>query len=296
MTSDLFHAPDDLQIGTVTLSVRDLERMISFYNGFLGFEILKSENERVILGFEPHQPLVVLEYQVDAVPRTNNAAGLYHFALLTPSREKLGHTLRRLVQSGYPLQGTADHFVSEAIYLADPEGNGIEVYTDRAREKWQWDGDQVRMGTVPLDVDSLLSLAQDLGGSSQVLSTGTVMGHIHLQVTDLMEAMTFYEDILGFDSMGQYGNSAAFYSAGGYHHHIGLNTWASAGGPKAGTGMLGLRGFELKYPGAGSFEDLVQNLSSLEFDFTRIDDSISLEDPSGNRIIIRKAGEISVPA
>jgi catechol 2,3-dioxygenase len=296
MTPDSFHAPDVLRIGTVMLNVRDLERMIGFYNGFLGLEILKSENENVVLGFEPEQPLVILEYQVNAVPRPSNAAGLYHFAILTSSREKLAHALLRLVQSGYPLQGAADHFVSEAIYLADPEGNGIEIYADRPRETWEWDGDQIRIGTIPLDVDSLLALAQDLGDTAQVLSKGTVMGHLHLQVTEIMEAMAFYEDTLGFEPMGRYGTSAAFYSAGGYHHHIGLNTWASAGGPKAETGMLGLMGYELIYPGEGAIEKLVQSLSSLEFDFTRNDDSIKLIDPSGNPIIIRKESEISEQA
>ena len=212
MTTEIFHAPDHLRLGEVTLNVRDLDRMVNFYTNLLGFEILISDDEKIALGFEYNRPLVTLEHRANAALRPGNAAGLYHFALLPPSRKTLAQAFRNLIRSGYPLQGAADHYVSEAIYLADPEGNGIEIYTDRAREMWQWDGEQLRIGTVPLDADSLLGLAQDSDDTVEVLSKGTVMGHIHLQVTDLEEAMSFYGDILGFDSMGRYGPSAAFFS------------------------------------------------------------------------------------
>jgi catechol 2,3-dioxygenase len=291
MNPEIFHAPDHLRLGEVTLNVRDLDRMVNFYTSLLGFDILISDDKKITLGFEHNQPLVSLEHYADAALRPKNAAGLYHFAFLSPSRKMLAQAFRELIRVGYPLQGAADHYVSEAIYLADPEGNGIEIYTDRAREMWQWNGDQVRIGTVPLDVDSLLGLAQDSDDIVGVLSKGTVMGHMHLQVTDLEEAMSFYGDILGFDSMGRYGTSAAFYSTGGYHHHIGLNTWASAGGPKAEAGMLGLKRFEIIYPRDGAFEGLIHSLSTLKLAFTQNGNSIKIEDPSGITMIIRKEKE-----
>ncbi len=285
LNSKVFRAPDELHIGAVGLRVTSMERMLDFYHDFLGLEILRSKTGHVELGFGNEQPLLVLRQAKDAIGRPANAAGLYHFALLTPGRMELAHALRRLLRAGYPLQGAADHFVSEALYLADPEGNGIEIYADRPRERWEWNGDQVRIGTVPLDIDSLLMAGMDEPDEAAVLSAGVEMGHIHLQVTNLKEAMTFYGNTLGLDSMGLYGASAAFYSAGGYHHHIGLNTWASAGGPKAQPEMVGLFGYELVLPGSKEMDTLIGTLQ--ERTFSRVGGGIEIEDPSGNRVFLR---------
>lgn len=295
MTSNIFHAPADLRLGAVWLSVRQLGKMIDFYHGLLGLEVLSSERKQAVLGFEHDHPLIVLAQKAGDVDRPDNAAGLYHFALLTPMRARLAQALKRLVQTGYPLQGAADHFVSEAIYLADPEGNGIEIYADRPRDTWQWDGDRLRIGTVPLDVNSLLSVVPETEDPSSVLAAGTLMGHIHLQVSDLSEAKIFYEHNLGLDSMGDYGASAAFYSAGGYHHHIGLNTWASARGPKAEQGMLGLIGYELIFPGDQTLSALIDFLALRDIAFDQNDGRIRIEDPAGNQIFICTERTVSGP-
>lgn len=291
-----FQAPEDLRLGAVSLRVRSLEAMIDFYSDFLGFEVLHYEQDRVELGFDPNQTLVNLESFSDGVLRPRQAAGLYHFALLVPDRKRLAQALKLLGQSGYPLQGVADHFVSEALYLADPEGNGIEIYADRAREAWRWDDDQLRIGTVPLNIDELLHLVEGDEGYGTILGNGTVMGHMHLQVTHLQEAMHFYESILGFNSMGLYGSSAAFYSAGGYHHHIGLNSWASADGPEAGEDMLGLGQFEIIYPDPLQLKALTESLSMNALAFEEREQGIHVADPSSNLIKICADPANSMPS
>jgi catechol 2,3-dioxygenase len=287
MTEQAFRAPADLLIGAVTLRVRDLSQMIQFYSSFLGLELLHESENYAALGFSTGQPLVNLQKLSHGIARPANSTGLYHFALLTASRQKLAHALHRLLQAGYPLQGVADHFVSEAIYLADPEGNGIEIYADRPRETWQREGDSIRMGTAALDVDTLLALVESPQELSPVLSAGTLMGHVHLQVRNLAEAMDFYEGMLGFDPMGLYGSSAAFYSAGGYHHHVGLNTWASADGPAARPDMLGLDQYEILYPEQKMIEALIESLTLAGTSYRDGEDGVVLEDPSGIRIKIR---------
>lgn len=286
MNKQIFRAPDDLRLGAIALRVRDLEPMCDFYSNFLGLDLLHQEADRVDLGFEPEQPLVSLSARPNGSQRPGNMSGLYHFALLVSRRDRLAHALKQLLHSGYPLQGFADHFVSEAIYLTDPEGNGIEIYADRPRATWRWDGDQLRIGTAPLDIDALIGLAQE-GDDQPILSEGAVLGHMHLQVSSLPEAMRFYESLLGFDSMGKYGDSAAFYAAGGYHHHIGLNTWASADGPNASSQMLGLDHFEIIYRETLQLEAFVEALVSSGLPYDRNDQGVWLEDPSSNRIKIR---------
>ena len=288
MSESVFKISKHLRMGAVRLRVKDLNRMLDFYEGFLGLEIMGSEERQIALGVGEAGVLVELVEDPDAIQRPTNAAGLYHFALLTSGREALGHALRRLIQAGYPLQGVADHYVSEAIYLADPEGNGIEVYADRPRDQWEWEGTKVRIGTIALDVDSLLAIENKTAIGDKVLGTKTRMGHMHLQVTNLEEAMRFYETALGFDPMGHYGSSAAFYSAGGYHHHIGLNTWASKGGVNAGAGMLGLVEFELVFPDDHAMDSFIESNPDLKKIGPESSESIRIVDPSANAIRIRK--------
>lgn len=291
-----FQAPEDLRLGAVSLRVRNLEAMLEFYSEFLGLNVLHLEKGRAELGFNPDQSLLTLTACVDGVSRPRQAAGLYHLALLVPDRKRLAQALKRLGQAGYPLQGAADHFVSEALYLADPEGNGIEIYADRARETWRWEDDQLRMGTAPLDIDDLLQLLEGEDANGVILAAGTVVGHIHLQVTNLQEAIQFYEFILGFDPMGLYGSSAAFYSAGGYHHHIGLNTWASADGPRARDNMLGLAEFEIVYRDPGQLRALTASLSRNGLAFDEVGQGITLEDPSGNLVKIHSDHARTLPS
>ena len=172
--------------------------------------------------------------------RDGRAPGLYHVAVLVPSREALGGALLRLAVSGWPLHGASHHLVSEALYLGDPDGNGIEIYRDLPRDQWRWDGSSVEMATLPLDLDAILDeLPADVldaarGGavdpaSVPTLPAGTVVGHVHLQVSDLRDAEAFYHGVLGLEVTQRGYPGALFTAAGGYHHHIGLNTWHSRG-------------------------------------------------------------------
>jgi catechol 2,3-dioxygenase len=206
-----------------------------------------------------------------------------------PSRADLGQVLHRLADRGYPLQGGADHGVSEALYLADPDGNGIEIYIDRPKEKWPWHNGELRMVTDPLDIENLLDQAQ---GFWDGLSPKTRIGHIHLHVADLHQAQCFYCDTLGFDLMQRFGHSALFLSAGGYHHHIGLNTWAGVGAPPPPPDVVGLRYFTINLSSEQAFAQVVKRLESKGIPFEPSASSgttprkLNLHDPSGNGILL----------
>jgi catechol 2,3-dioxygenase len=228
-------------VGPVALRVASLARSTDFYRQALGLRVHREGDTSAALG-AGGDDLLRLEEQADA-PRPRGTTGLYHFALLLPSRRALAQQLWRLLQAGVRPQGVADHLVSEAIYLADPDGNGIELYRDRPRDEWVYDGGRIRMTTDPLDLDGLLAELGDPEERLQGIAPGTVMGHIHLRVSDVAAAEAFYRDVLGFDVTTRFGSSASFLSKGGYHHHIGLNTWESLGAPAPPEGALGLRHF-----------------------------------------------------
>lgn len=171
---------------------------------------------------------------------------MYHFALLLPSRNDLARILRHFIQIRYPLQGASDHLVSEAIYLADPDGNGIEIYSDRPSAAWNWENGEVEMATVPLDAENLL--AEGDGEAWTGLPSNTLMGHIHLHVSELQKTEEFYIQGLGFNIVNRYGRQALFISTGGYHHHIGLNTWNGVGAPAPLENSVGLKRFSLVLP------------------------------------------------
>jgi len=235
-------------VGPVALNVSDLARSVSFYRDALGLRVHRQDGASAALG-AGGEDLLLLEERPDA-PRPRRATGLYHFALLVPARRDLARALRHLSAARVPLQGAADHLVSEALYLADPDGNGIEIYRDRPRAEWVYDGGRLRMTTDPLDVEGLLGEVEGDGEPWQGLAPGTGMGHVHLRVSDLAAAEAFYRDVLGFDLTTRYGSSAAFLSRGGYHHHLGLNTWESQGAPAPPPGALGLHTFQLHLPAA----------------------------------------------
>ncbi|MCC6791204.1 MAG: VOC family protein [Thermomicrobiales bacterium] len=232
-------------IGELALTVADLDRSIAFYTGPLGFQVLSREGGTATLG-AGGRPLLHVVEQRGARPWPGYATGLYHFAVLLPTRADLGRWLRNWLAHGYPLPGQGDHLVSEALYLSDPDGNGIEVYRDRPRGEWQWDGDTVRMASLPVDIDGLLTLAEHEGAAWSGFPAETTIGHMHLQVGDIPQAATYYRDVLGFDLVASM-PSALFVSAGGYHHHIGLNTWHSRGASPAPEGTAGLRFFTIDF-------------------------------------------------
>jgi catechol 2,3-dioxygenase len=225
-----YRLPAATRLGRVRLQVADLARSLAYYEGVLGLRVLDRSAGAAVLG--PHgdgRPLVELVEKrgVRPAPR-RGLLGLYHFALLLPDRAALGRFVRHLSEIG-TYAGMSDHLVSEAVYLTDPDGLGIEVYADRPRSTWRQEGRQLAMATDPLDVRSLIEAAGDERWAG--MPAGTVVGHVHLYVADLGRAAAFYHEGLGFDKVGWSYPGALFLSAGGYHHHLGTNTWATGAAP-----------------------------------------------------------------
>jgi catechol 2,3-dioxygenase len=210
------------------------------------------------------------------------STGLYHFAVLVPTRSDLARSLRRIAEQRYPIQGAADHLVSEAVYLADPDGNGIEIYRDRPREEWPRVAGNIQMATDPLDLYALLGEAEGAPGDGR-LPAGTRIGHMHLQIADLAAAERFYVDVLGLDIVVRM-PSALFVSAGGYHHHLGLNTWQSRGGSPAPAGSAGLRYFSIRVPDAAELERVTSRLEQAGLSVEQTDGAVVVADPWQNQI------------
>jgi catechol 2,3-dioxygenase len=226
-----YRLPDDTRLGTVRLQVSDLERSLDYYRGLLGFTLIsRREGEAELGAAGDDAPLVVLVERSGARPVSHPAPlGLYHFAILLPDRASLGRFVKHLAEAG-AYAGMSDHLVSEALYLSDPDGLGIEVYADRPRSSWQHRDGQLVMTTQPLNVRAVVAEA---GGEEWAgMPAGTVIGHVHLHVGNIDEAAAFYHRALGFDKVVWDYPGALFMSAGGYHHHLGTNTW-SRGTPPA---------------------------------------------------------------
>ena len=233
--------PHDAHIGQVSLTVRDLERSLSFYREVLGFVELGPGR----LGPAGGRVLIELHERKDAIVKPRRSAGLFHFAILVPSRAALGRSLRRLAETRWPMSGAADHLVSEALYLNDPDGLGIEIYRDRPRDTWRMANGELAMATDPLDLEAI----HDEPGAEAPwngLEAGTIMGHVHLHVPHIDTAEAFYCGRIGFDPVVRRYPGALFVSAGGYHHHLGLNTWAGIGAPPPPENSAGLRSFTIE--------------------------------------------------
>jgi catechol 2,3-dioxygenase len=230
--------PATVRLGAVHLTVTDLDRSARFYEEAIGLEAHRRDGREAALG-AGGRDLVVLVEEPEARPAGRHA-GLYHFALLNPSRLELARAAQRLIATGTPISGASDHGVSEAIYLPDPDGNGIELAADRPRERWGDLSDPTALGgPTPLDLHGLLAPVD--GSEVQASASGELaVGHLHLHVGDIERALGFWRDLIGFEVMTRF-SSAAFISAGGYHHHLGLNTWRGEGVPPAPDGTVGLR-------------------------------------------------------
>ncbi|NHM30829.1 VOC family protein [Neobacillus terrae] len=277
-----FHRKPNIFVGQVFLKVEDINRSLSFYNNVIGFKILEQTERKAILSADGNTPLLTIEQPENVIPKQKRTTGLYHFAILLPNRTDLGKVLNHFLKLGYPLQGGSDHLVSEALYLADPDGNGIEIYVDRPSSNWNWENGEVLMATNPLDADSLLE--EGKGAPWEALPVETMIGHIHLHVAELNKIKEFYCLGLGFNVVSKYGNQALFISTGGYHHHIGLNTWNGTGAPKPAKYSVGLERFSLVFPNNEARTKAVNDLSNLGYMSTSIDGDIIVEDPSGNLI------------
>lgn len=272
-------------LGYVHLTISDLKRSLDFYQRVIGLQVEEISGGRASLGVAGKRMLVLSE--LPGARKVPYRSGLYHFAILTPSRSALGKSLRNLIDSGAEIQGGADHLVSEAIYLADPDGNGIEIYRDRPKNEWQYEGGQLLMSTDPLDYQGILASTNGSNGAWHGLEEGTRLGHVHLHVAQLDQAADFYEKVLGFDFVMAYMNSAAFLSAGGYHHHVGLNVWNGVGAAPNPPDAVGLRYFTINLVNQGEMQSLLERLQGAGTAYEQRETGLFLRDPAENGILIR---------
>lgn len=279
-----FHEKPITYVSEVQLKVLDLPGMVKFYQEMIGLDVLEQTATSATLGTEAN-PLLKLDQLADGEAKTGRYAGLYHFAILLPTREDLGRILIHLHQNGIRL-GSSDHLVSEALYLSDPEGNGIEIYRDRASEEWQWQGDQVAMAVDPIDAEGIIADTEKEGTAWKGMPAGTVMGHIHLHVSDLAVAKRFYEEGLGFETLLNMGGQALFLGDGKYHHHIGLNVWNGVGVPALPENVAGLGSYTLMLASEEKRQTILQQLAALDVVVSEKDGVYETADPSGNRIIL----------
>ena len=283
-------------VGPVHLTVADLERSLRFYGEVLGLQVAERGDGTVTLAVTSDAPkasaIVVLSALPGARPQPPRTTGLYHLAILMPTRADLARSLAHLIETRYRLQGASDHLVSEALYLADPEGNGIELYADRPRDQWPRRGDRIAMATDPLDLDDLLAeLGRGAGDRREfALDPATRIGHVHLRVSDLAVAEAFYVGLLGFDVTVRDYPGALFVSAGGYHHHIGMNTWASAGAPPPPPGTAGLRDYIIHLPDQAALQTVLDRLRGASVQPAQTNEGWRLADPSSNGIVLTADG------
>jgi catechol 2,3-dioxygenase len=277
----------DTTVGAIRLTVSDMERAREFYERAIGLTSHERDDGSLALGVEGEPPLIELFADASAPPLNRRATGLFHLAILLPSRRDLALALRRLAEARWPLDGASDHLVSEALYISDPDGNGIEIYSDRPREEWPRAGGTLQLATLPLNLEDVVTeLREDLGERAETAPPGTRMGHVHLQVSDIDAAEAFYSGALGFDVMVRGYPGALFVSAGGYHHHIGLNTWHSAGASPPPPGSVGLRSFEIELPASEELERTLDRAAAAGFEAQRNSGSALLRDPAGNAVLL----------
>jgi catechol 2,3-dioxygenase len=275
-----------MRVGMVTLRVRDLDRVADYYRDAIGLTVMARTATGARLG-SGGVPLLDLERREGAAREARNSAGLYHTAFLMPTRKDLSRWLVHAAANRIPLSGFADHLVSESVYLDDPEGNGIEVYADRAPELWKWDGGTVAMATDPLDIDGLLGLTDTSTTSYAKAPDGLRIGHMHLRVGDLDRANGFYGGTIGFDPVRKR-SGAAFLSSGRYHHHLGINVWQSAGaGPRDDT-ATGLVWFSLEIASAEILQAQEQRLRQAGAPTATIANGIETADPWGTGVRLIK--------
>ena len=273
-------------LGPVTLTVADLDAQTAFYRDAIGLRELRRAGNIAELGErDGDEPLVVLVGDPAAPPRPAQTTGLFHLALLVPSRAELARSIHRVTAAGRRFTGAADHLVSEALYLDDPEGNGIEIYRDRDREEWSHAGGELQMATLPLDIEGVLD-GVPAGDSGNGMAPGTRIGHVHLQVASIPEADAFWVDAVGFDPVVRGYPGALFVSAGGYHHHLGLNTWAGRGAPAPPPGARGLRSFEIVLPHGVALEETLERLRHAGIEVFDEAGRAAVSDPSGNRAVL----------
>lgn len=277
-----FHRKPVTHVGEVGLKVMDLEGMIQFYTEIIGLELLSKSEAGAALG-AGGKTLLNLEAFEGMLPKTDRYAGLYHFAILLPNRKELGKILIHLHNQGIRL-GSSDHLVSEALYLSDPEGNGIEIYRDREPEQWNWDGEEVKMSVDPLDVQGVIQTAAESGEKWTGMPADTVMGHIHLHISDIAETRKFYVDGLGFRVLASMGAQTMFLGDQKYHHHIGVNVWNGVGIPALPEKTAGLQYYTLVMEDEAKQAEAAERLRQLGAKVEKRKKYTETQDPAGNWI------------
>ncbi len=273
-------------MGNVALTVAHLDELAAFYREAVGLREIGHSGDSVEFGVPGTvTPLVTLVERRDAPPRPARTTGLFHVALLVPDRADLARALNRVTVAGHRFTGASDHLVSEALYLDDPEGNGIEIYCDRPREEWAFVDGQLQMATLPLDLAGLLSTVP-AGETGDGMASGTRIGHVHLQVASIEASSAFYVDGLGLEPTVRGYPGALFVSAGGYHHHLGFNTWAGDGAPAPPPGARGLRAFTIVLPDASALEATVAAAAAHGLEVGDDSGTAVVTDPSGNRALL----------
>ncbi|HWS58181.1 MAG TPA: VOC family protein [Actinotalea sp.] len=277
----------DTAMGPVTLHVADLDAMTAYYRDVITLQVLTAQGDVVTLG-RGGLPLVVLRHGPHLAAASPNQAGLFHTAILFEDAAALAGALASVARHGAATYtGSADHLVSLAFYLTDPEGNGVELYVDRPRDQWQWRGGQVQMATLALDPDAFIQRHLTPGAAEQPEAAGAVVGHVHLQVGDIPTARGFYVDTLGFTPTFSMG-SALFVSAGGYHHHLAVNTWRSAGAARRPI-TLGLGEVTIEVPDDDEVGRLRERLTERALPLRDDGATLSVDDPWGNVVRVRSA-------
>ncbi|MGE0564684.1 MAG: VOC family protein [Pseudolabrys sp.] len=276
-----------IRIGETALAVRDLDRVADYYRVLLGLSEIERSADALRLG-AGGVPILTLERRPHFRPDDPRAAGLYHNAFLMPTRLDLARWIVHIIQRRIPISGASDHGVSEAIYLDDPEGNGVEVYSDRPASSWDWRGDMVAMMTEPLDIDAILQERNDKTPAYESAPGGLRVGHIHLHVGDVEQAEAFYCGILGLAVVRRRGG-ATFMSSGRYHHHVGANTWRSPGAGLRDSDRAGLSWFAFEAEDDRAFDAMAARLKFAQVAIDSHEDALVFADPWGNRIRLVRA-------
>lgn len=278
-----FHEPPVIYVDTVHLNVQDLGRSLAYYKDVIGLTVTEQSEIAATLSASADKPLIVLHQDGPVAPRPSRTTGLYHVALLVPTRNDLAQVVRHLIRRREPV-ASSDHLVSEALYLNDPDGNGIEIYRDRDPGSWTWENGLVQMTVDPLDFEDLLSKEPETPWNG--LPKGTVMGHIHLHVSDINETETFYTDILGFQTVSRFNDHAVFLSDAHYHHHIALNIWNGRGIPAPPPNTAGLKHCTILYPDIRALDKVAKRLADNKITTDTGHNRITVTDPAGNRLLL----------
>jgi catechol 2,3-dioxygenase len=281
-----YHQPPIGHVSKVSIQVLNLQKAIDFYTNVIGLSVLSQNEYQVDFSANTQDILLSIVQLKDGIKKQPRTTGLYHFALLLPNRKELGKMLNHFIKNQIPLQGASDHGISEAIYLSDPEGNGIEIAADTDPKTWKWVTGQLDVfsDNGPMDVKAVINASQN--EIFEKLPFNTIMGHIHLHGSELKNTRRFYEEGLGMDVVIDLPRQALFFSYGKYHHHLAVNVWNGMGAPKPSTNSVGLRHFELKLPKRLSISDIELNFINMKVPYSATDKGIAVSDPSGNNILI----------